>query len=91
MSYDLYLTEKAEKQLSEWRKSGQKKTLSKILSLFEELREHPRTGTGQVEQLKDNLSGYWSRRIDKGSRLVYSINDDIVIVTIVSLKGHYND
>ena len=27
--------------------------------------EHPTTGTGQVEALKGNLSGYWSRRIDK--------------------------
>jgi toxin YoeB len=90
MIYNLLLTEKAESQLSEWKKSGQKKSLQKILSLLNELREHPRTGTGQVEQLKGNLSGYWSRRIDKGSRLIYSINDDTVLVTIVSLKGHYD-
>jgi toxin YoeB len=90
MIYNLLLTEKAESQLSEWKKSGQKKSLKKILSLLNELREHPRTGTGQVEQLKGNLSGYWSRRIDKGSRLIYSINDDTVLVTIVSLKGHYD-
>jgi toxin YoeB len=91
MIYNLLLTEKAESQLLEWKKSGQKKSLQKILLLFNELREHPRTGTGQVEQLRGNLSGYWSRRIDKGSRLIYSINDDTVLVTIVSLKGHYDN
>ena len=69
-------------------KSGQKKTLLKIISLFEELQLHPTSGTGQVEQLKGNLSGYWSRGIDKGSRMVYFIEEDKVIVTIISLKGH---
>lgn len=49
------------------------------------------TGTGQVEQLKGNLSGLWSRRIDKGSRMIYRIEDERVIVIIVSLKGHYGD
>lgn len=91
MSYNLIFTPKAERHLKEWQKSGQKKALIKLLNLFEELREHPKTGTGQVEQLKGDLSGLWSRRIDKESRLVYSIEDDKVIVTIVSLKGHYGD
>ena len=85
------MTEEARQQLKEWQKSGQKKTLNKIADLIEELRHHPTTGTGQVEQLKGNLSGLWSRRIDKSSRLVYRIEDDIVLVTVVSLKGHYGD
>ena len=91
MIYNIILTEEARQQLKEWQKSGQKKTLNKIADLIEELRHHPTTGTGQVEQLKGNLSGLWSRRIDKSSRLVYRIEDDIVLVTVVSLKGHYGD
>lgn len=89
MSYKIFLTPKAEEHLLAWQKSGQKKTLQKIVALFEELKEHPTTGTGQIEQLKGNLSGYWSRRIDKGSRMIYSIDDDIVTVTVISMKGHY--
>ena len=85
------MTEEARQQLKEWQKSGQKKTLNKIADLIEELRHHPTTGTGQVEQLMGNLSGLWGRRIDKSSRLVYRIEDDIVLVTVVSLKGHYGD
>lgn len=91
MSYELVLMPEAEKHLKEWRKSGQKKTLKKIADLFEELRQHPTTGTGHVEQLKGNYSGYWSREINKGDRMIYNIEDDKVIVNVVSLKGHYKD
>ncbi len=91
MTYELILSDEAAKHLTEWRKSGQKNTLKKILNLFEELREHPTTGTGHVEQLKGDLTGYWSRKITKGDRLIYCIEDDKVFVTVISLKGHYND
>lgn len=91
MIYELILLPEAEKQLKAWRQSGQKKILGKIAALFAELQEHPRTGTGQVEQLKGDLSGFWSRRIDKGSRMIYTIEDEKVIVTVVSVKGHYGD
>lgn len=91
MTYRIVLTALAEKHLAEWRKSGQKKTILKIVSLFEELSEHPDSGTGQPERLKGDLSGYWSRRIDKSNRLIYSIDGQIVTVTIISLLGHYSD
>ena len=91
MRYIIILTPEAERHLAAWRKSGQKKTIRKILSLFEELQLHPTTGTGQVEQLRGDLQGYWSRRIDKGSRMIYRIDDDVVTVMVVSLMGHYGD
>lgn len=91
MIYELILQPEAEQHLEEWKKSGQKKILKKIADLFSELRVHPTTGTGQVEQLKGSLSGFWSRRIDKGSRIVYTIENEKVVVTVVSLKGHYGD
>ena len=72
-----------------WKKSGQQKILKKIWSLVEELKLHPQTGTGQVEQLRGSLSGFWSRRIDKANRMVYKIEEDKVVVTVVSIKGHY--
>ncbi len=91
MTYEIVLMPEAERHLKAWRKSGQKKTLKKILDLFQELREHPTTGTGHVEQLKGNLSGLWSREISKGDRMIYGIVDEKVIVNVVSLKGHYDD
>ena len=91
MSYKLLFTREAEKQLLEWKKSGQKKDLLKILSLFQELEKHPAPGTGQVEALKGNLSGYWSRRINKQFRIIYTIYEDIVTVMVISVKSHYGD
>lgn len=91
MIYELILSDEAKEHMEKWRMSGQKKTLKKIADLFEELRQHPTTGTGHVEQLKGNLSGLWSREINKGDRMIYGIEDDKVIVNVVSLKGHYGD
>ena len=91
MIYELILSDEAKEHMKKWRMSGQKKTLKKIADLFEELRQHPTTGTGHVEQLKGNLSGLWSREINKGDRMIYGIEDDKVIVNVVSLKGHYGD
>lgn len=85
------LDSRAERHLDEWRKSSQKKTLLKIAALLEELCEHPTTGTGKVEQLKGDLEGYWSRRINKASRLIYKIEEDIITIFVISLKGHYGD
>lgn len=72
------------------KKAGQKAALQKLEKLLLELAEHPRTGTGQVEALRGNLAGFWSRRIDKYNRLVYTIEEEIVTVVIVSAKGHYD-
>lgn len=91
MMYRIVLTALAEKHLDDWHKSGKKKSILKILTLFEELSEHPETGTGQPERLRGDLSGYWSRRIDKSNRMIYTIDDEVVIVTVVSLSGHYGD
>ncbi|HET8829801.1 MAG TPA: Txe/YoeB family addiction module toxin [Pelobium sp.] len=89
--FEIVLTEKANKDLQAIRKSGNKATINKIDKIFLELEEHPRTGTGKVEALKDNLSGYWSRRLNQKDRLIYKIEDEIVIVTVISAQGHYSD
>jgi toxin YoeB len=56
-----------------------------------ELYEHPETGIGNPEKLKYDLTGFWSRQINRKDRLIYLIEDDIVTVTIVSALGHYGD
>lgn len=89
MEYKILLSEVAVRHIEEWRRSGDKSSIKKIHVLFEELRLHPKTGTGQVEALRGELSGYWSRRINKKDRLIYRIDDDVISVTVVSLKGHY--
>lgn len=63
--------------------------LNKVRALLKELEEHPRTGTGQVEQLKHYAEETWSRRINREHRLIYRIHDDVVEVYVLSMYGHY--
>lgn len=88
MTYHLDFTDKAKQDIAAHQKSGNKVVLNKLLSLLEELSEHPFSGTGKPEPLKHSLSGTWSRRINKEHRLVYEVNENIVF--ILSVKGHYN-
>ena len=68
-----------------------KKAFKKAQRLINELREHPRTGTGKPEPLSGDRAGQWSRRITKKHRLVYEIHDTQVVVIVISAYGHYND
>lgn len=66
-----------------------KKMLKRINNLIKEILREPYFGTGKPEPLKENLSGFWSRRITDEHRIVYDIKDDCV--RIISCKGHYTD
>ena len=61
--------------------------LRRINQLIREIQRDPYAGLGQPEALRYELSGYWSRRIDRANRLVYSVEDDLL--TIVQCSGHY--
>jgi toxin YoeB len=65
-----------------------KKTLNKINKLIDESQREPFAGTGKPEPLKDNYAGYWSKRIDKQNRLVYSATE--TEITIISCRFHYH-
>ncbi len=47
MSYSIELTINAENDIEKFKRSGNKKVLIKIDKLLDELREHPKTGTGK--------------------------------------------
>lgn len=66
-----------------------KKTLKRINSLVKDIERNHFEGIGKPEPLKENLSGFWSRRIDDKNRLVYRIKDGVL--EIASCKGHYDD
>lgn len=87
MNYTLRFSEQAKADIRRHKKSGNKSIINKIRLFLEELSNHPFTGTGKPESLKHELSGYWSRRIDKEHCLVYKVDKDIVY--ILSAFGHY--
>ncbi len=53
--------------------SADAKVLARLNGLVEECMRHPFSGTGKPEPLGGNLSGWWSRRIDREHRLVYRV------------------
>jgi len=70
--------------------SQDKKTIKRINNLIEDIERNGHDGIGKPEQLRGNLSGWWSRRIDDKHRLVYRLVSDEA-VEIYQCKGHYDD
>ena len=64
-----------------------KKTLKRINKLITDTKRSPFEGIGKPESLKENLSGFWSRRVDESNRLVYAVNDNHI--TVISCRYHY--
>ena len=89
--YQVILKPTAEKHLSLHKRSGNKVVMNKIRTLIAELEEHRYTGTGQPKQLKYELADFWSRRITQKDRLIYSVNENIVTVEVVSAIRHYGE
>lgn len=90
MIYHIDYTEKAIEGLIRLR-DHEPKAYAKVQRLINELKEHPKTGTGKPEQLKGDRSGQWSRRITDRHRIVYTINEMEVIVLVLTTYGHYDD
>jgi toxin YoeB len=86
--YTIVFTEDAKKDLKNLQKKAPQ-AISKLAKLLDELKEHPKTGTGQVEPLKGYDGSVYSRRITKEHRLVYKVYDDVVEVLVLSAFGHY--
>jgi len=65
-----------------------KKMLKRVNLLIKDICRSPFDGIGKPEPLKNNFSGWWSRRIDETNRIVYYEQDGIIYV--VSCRGHYD-
>lgn len=79
--------EKAWADYCEWQQTD-KKTLKRINEILRDIQRDSYGGIGKPEPLKNNFSGWWSRRINDCDRIVYKIKDGAVV--IASCKGHYN-
>ncbi|WP_090253907.1 Txe/YoeB family addiction module toxin [Ectothiorhodospira marina] len=69
-----------------WQTQG-RKTLKRINKIIRDTQRSPFEGIGKPEPLKENLAGFWSRRIDDTHRLVYTVDGHQLI--IVSCRYHY--
>ncbi len=90
MSYTVEYTDIAIKDIEQHKKAGDKAVLKKLFKLLLELEKHPKTGKGQPEELKHNLAGLYSRRINRKHRIIYKIDEGRVIVLVLSVSSHYD-
>lgn len=86
MGRKLAWTDEAWKDYIYWQ-TQDKKTLKRINRLINDTMGEPFKGIGKPEQLRENLSGFWSRRIDETNRLIYAVVDDCI--TVISCRYHY--
>ena len=70
-----------------WFVSKYPKLAKKIMALIQEVRKNPFEGRGKPEPLRHELSGCWSRRINKEHRLVYQVKEDEI--KILACRYHY--
>ena len=66
-----------------------RKTLKRINLLIKDISRSPFEGLGKPEPLKGPLTGFWSRRIDEENRLVYVVEEKVII--LISCRGHYDN
>lgn len=83
---NLIFSARAWAQYVEWQNTD-RKALKKLNALIKECQRTPLTGSGKLEPLKGELSGWWSRRIDQEHRLVYRASQ--AGLEIVQCRYHY--
>lgn len=90
MSYRVEFSSKLLKLMEKYKRSNPS-AAKKLRTLLGELAEHPRTGTGHPEPLREGGGITYSRRITASDRLIYDIYDDVVTVMVIAIGGHYGD
>ena len=69
-----------------WQKTDKQK-IKRINELIKDCQRNKFEGIGKPEPLKENLSGFWSRRIDNEHRLIYRILENRL--HIIQCRFHY--
>ena len=68
--------------------ANDRELLKKVNELIRDIERGSYDGLGKPEALIGDLSGYWSRRITQGHRLIYKVVGNEI--WIARCKDHYN-
>ena len=68
--------------------ANDKQIVKRINALIKDILRNPFDGIGKPEPLKFQWSGFWSRRINHEHRLIYTIQDEQLI--IAQCRYHYD-
>ncbi|MDR2806382.1 MAG: Txe/YoeB family addiction module toxin [Dysgonamonadaceae bacterium] len=90
MIYKVRFSDEADRSIAKYKKSNPI-AYKKVIRLLKEITERPREGIGHPEPLIKGNSVTYSRRISANDRIIYDIYDDLVVVLILSIEGHYKD
>ena len=85
---EIIYSEEAKEDLEYWDKYGSESEKKKIKALLQSISITPFKGIGKPELLKYDLSGKWSRRINRKDRIIYRVTG---CIEILSFRGHYDD
>lgn len=72
-----------------WWQQHDRQVLRKLNRLIRDIQRDPCGGIGKPEALKNELSGFWSRRITDEHRVVYRVEDEELM--IAQCRSHYDD
>jgi toxin YoeB len=86
---EIVFTPRALTEKDFWQKSGNKVVQKRIGILLKAILENPFGGIGKPEPLRENLSGFWSRRITHEHRLVYQVDLVNNLLIVISIRFHY--
>ena len=74
-------------QFLDWQESGDRRAFKRVCKLIQDIDRNGYNSLGKPEPLRENLSGWWSVRIDSANRIVFRIENGELIIR--SCKGHY--
>jgi len=86
MPEQLTWTQSAWEDYQYWQ-TQDRKTLKRINLLIQDAMRSPFEGIGKPESLRENLAGFWSRRIDETNRLGYAVDGAVLVV--ITCRYHY--
>ena len=84
---EIVFLDKAIDDIDYWKKSGNKQIQKRISKLLDSMSKTPWSGIGKPEPLKNELSGFWSRRINEEHRIVYTVSNNKI--KVISMRFHY--
>ncbi|MBC7464325.1 MAG: Txe/YoeB family addiction module toxin [Actinobacteria bacterium] len=80
------MTATAIEDLAYWQMNNPK-TVQRVNAILESILIDPERGIGKLENLKYELAGAWSRRINHRDRMVYQVHGNTIIV--LQLRDRY--
>lgn len=87
MLFSIEFSDTALEDYEYWKNTENTRVIQKIKALLTNMQQTPFKGIGKPEALKHNLSGYWSRRINRANRIVYKVGNNVIYV--IQLRKHY--